>query len=126
MKTVKIIYWTATSLIIVMIGLGSFADLLMIDAMRASIQQQGFPVHFLPFFGITKLLAVIVIVVPKVPLFQKLKLSAYVGLFWYFAGAIYSHIAVGDPIQITMGAIIAFVLVILSYFTWTKMETTNN
>lgn len=126
MKTFKIIYWVVTSLVILMVGLGSFADLFMIDAMREGIQHQGFPVHFLPFFGITKLLAVIVIVVPKVALFQKLKLSAYVGLFWYFLGAIYSHIAVGDPIQITMGAIIAFVLVMVSYFTWTKIESSQN
>jgi uncharacterized membrane protein len=102
-----------------MIGLGSFADIFMIDAMRESIQQQGFPVHFLPFFGIAKLLAVIVILVPAL---KWLKLSAYVGLFWYFAGAIYSHFAVGDPIQVSAGAILAFVLVLVSYFSWRNME----
>jgi hypothetical protein len=119
MKKFKIIYWIATALIILMIGLGSFADIFMIDAMRESIQQQGFPVHFLPFFGIAKLLAVIVILVPAL---KWLKLSAYVGLFWYFAGAIYSHFAVGDPIQVSAGAILAFVLVLVSYFSWRNME----
>ncbi|MBX2878207.1 MAG: DoxX family protein [Saprospiraceae bacterium] len=119
MKKFKIAYWVATALIILIIGLGSFADLFMIDPMRESIQQQGFPVHFLPFFGVTKLLAVIVILVPAL---KWLKLSAYVGLFWYFAGAIYSHFAVGDPIQISVGAIIAFVSVLVSFFAWRKME----
>lgn len=119
MKRTKIIYWTATSFVILLIGLGSFADLFMIDAMRESIQQQGFPVHFLPFFGVAKLLAVIVIMVPA---FHNLKLSAYVGLFWYFLGAIYSHFAVGDPIQISVGAILALVFVLVSYFAWTKLE----
>ncbi|MEM8568789.1 MAG: DoxX family protein [Bacteroidota bacterium] len=123
MKKTKIIYWVFTSLVILMIGLGSFADLFMIDAMRESIKQQGFPVHFLPFFGIAKLLAVVVIVVPA---FNKLKLSAYVGLVWYFLGAIYSHIAVGDPMQITAGAVLALVFVFGSYFTWTKLEAAGS
>lgn len=123
MKKTKIIYWVFTSLVILMIGLGSFADLFMIDAMRESIKQQGFPVHFLPFFGIAKLLAVVVIVVPA---FNKLKLSAYVGLVWYFLGAIYSHIAVGDPMQITAGAVLALVFVFGSYFTWTKLKAAGS
>jgi len=124
MKKFKIIYWIATSLIIVIVGLGSFAAIFMIDAMKESIQHQGFPVYFLPFFGIAKLLAVITIAVPKVPLFAKLKLSAYVGLFWYFLGAIHSHIAVGDSVETSMGAIIAFALILVSYFTWGKLATT--
>ncbi|MEM1322360.1 MAG: DoxX family protein [Bacteroidota bacterium] len=119
MKKFKIIYWIATGLITLMIGLGSFADIFMIDAMRESIQHQGFPVPFLPFFGIAKLMAVIVILVPAL---KWLKLSAYVGLFWYFAGAVYSHFAVGDPFAISAGAIIAFILVLVSYFSWRKME----
>ncbi len=119
MKKFKITYWVATALIILMIGLGSFADIFMIDAMRESIKHQGFPVHFLPFLGIAKLLAVIVIVVPTL---KWLKLSAYVGLFWYFLGAIYSHFSVGDPLTVSAGAIIAFVLVLVSYFAWRKME----
>ena len=91
MKKIKIIYWVATALIILMIGLGSFADIFMIDAMRESIQHQGFPVHFLPFFGVAKLLAVIVLLVPSL---KWLKLSAYVGLFWYIAGAIIAFVLV--------------------------------
>lgn len=120
MKKIKIIYWIATALIIVMIGLGSFADIFMIDAMRESIQHQGFPVHFLLFFGIVKLLAVTVIVLPAL---KKFKFAAYVGLFWYFLGAVYSHFSVEDTFQEAMGAIIALILVLVSYFAWTKIET---
>lgn len=122
MKKAKIIYWIATGLMIAMIGLGSFADIFMIDALRQTITQHGFPVHFLPFFGIAKLLAVVVIVFSNVALFQKLKLSAYVGLFWYFAGAVYSHIAIGDAIEASMGAVFAFIIVLVSYYAWHKME----
>ncbi len=68
--------------------MGSFADIFILDALRERIIHQSFPVHFLPFFGVTKLLAVIVIVVPAL---KCLKLPAYVGLFWYFLGAIYAH-----------------------------------
>lgn len=119
MKKFKIAYWIATSFIILMIGLGSFADIFMIDAMRESIQHQGFPVYFLPFFGIAKLLAVVVIVIP---LAKYLKLPAYAGLFWYFLGAVYSHVAVGDSIAMTAPAILCLFLVIVSYLTWRKTD----
>ncbi|MEL6653739.1 MAG: DoxX family protein [Bacteroidota bacterium] len=122
MKQIKILYWVLMSLIILLIGLGSFADIFMIDAMRESIQQQGFPVHFLPFFGLAKLLAVVVLLVPR---FQALKQSAYVGLFWYFLGAVYSHLATGDPIQVSMGAIIALLLVLGSYATSRKLAKSS-
>ncbi|MEM7659697.1 MAG: DoxX family protein [Bacteroidota bacterium] len=120
MKKFTILYWIVMSLIILLIGLGSFADIFMIEPMRASIQQQGFPVHFLPFFGIAKLLAVVVLLVPA---FRPLKQSAYVGLFWYFLGAVYSHIAVGDSIELSIGAVIALILVLVSYATWRKLST---
>ncbi len=122
MKKTKIIYWIATGLMIAVIGLGSFADIFMIDALKQTITQHRFPIHFLPFFGIAKLLAVVVIVFSKVPLFHKLKLSAYVGLFWYFAGAVYSHIAIGDSIEASMGAVFAFIIVLVSYYAWYQME----
>lgn len=120
MKKYKIIYWVATSIIILVIGLGSFADILMIDAMRQSITQHGFPVHFLPYFGLTKLAATVVLLVPA---FRRYKEVAYGGLFFYFVGAVYSHIAIGDGIEATMGALIALIIVVVSYFAWLKMTS---
>ena len=120
MKKFKIIYWIATGIIILMIGLGSFADIFMIDAMRESITTHGFPLYMLPFFGITKLLAVIVIVVPA---FERLKEVAYGGLFFYFVGAVYSHLAIGDALfGKTIGALIALIVVLVSYYCWLKLR----
>ena len=121
MKKFKIIYWIATGIIILVIGLGSFADIFMIDAMRESINMQhGFPLHMLPFFGITKLLAVIVIVVPA---FKRMKEVAYGGLFFYFVGAVYSHLAIGDALfGKTINALIPLIVVLVSYYCWLKLR----
>jgi len=119
MKRINLVYWIATGIIILLIGLGSFGDIFMLEPMREASEQQGFPLHFMPFFGLVKLLAVVVIVVPA---FKSLKLAAYVGLFWYFLGAIYSHIMVGDGVSMTMGAVVAFAAVLVSFFAWRKME----
>jgi hypothetical protein len=122
MKIAKITYWAATSIIILMIGAGSLADIFMIDAMRQSIHLHGFPVHFLPYFGLTKLIATLVIVVP---IFKRYKEVAYGGLFFYFIGAVYSHVAIGDPFGQTAASLIAFMAVIVSYLCWLKLEGTT-
>jgi hypothetical protein len=120
MKIYKITYWVFTSIIIVMIGLGSFADILMIDAMRASIQLHGFPLYMLPFFGIVKLLAVIVLLVPA---FKRMKEVAYGGLFFYFVGAVYSHLAIADALfGKTLAALIALLAVLISYYCWLRLS----
>ena len=114
MKLIKIIYWVSTSIIILMIGAGSFADIFMIDAMRQSIKLHGFPEYVLPYFGITKLLAT----------FKRYKEVAYSGLFFYFVGAVYSHLAIGDSFARTASAIIPLAAVIVSYLCWLKLEGT--
>jgi hypothetical protein len=120
MKKYKITYWIATSIIIFMIGLGSFADIFMIDAMKESINMHRFPVYFLPFFGLVKLAAVVVLLVPT---FKRFKEVAYGGLFFYFLGAIYSHLALGDGLfGRTLSAWIAFTVVMISYVVWRKLE----
>lgn len=78
----------------------------------------GYPVYFIPFIGVVKLLGVIAILIPG---FNRIKEWAYAGLFFDLAGAVYSVIALTgtvDPMMLTMLAWIA--PGILSYIFWYK------
>ncbi len=93
MNTSKIIYWTATILVLLSVGLGGIPDLLKIDALKESFRRIGFPEYYLPFFGVLKILGAITIVVPAL---RRLREGAYAGMMFYFLGATYAHVAVGD------------------------------
>jgi hypothetical protein len=119
MKKYKITYWIATSIIALLIGLGSFGDMFMIEPIKESMIGLGFPFYILPFFGVTKVAAVVVLLVPA---FKHFKEVAYGGLFFYFLGAIYCHLFVGDPFGRTWSALVVLIIVVLSYLIWRKLE----
>ena len=119
-KSTNIIYWVST---IIFSGLMIFAS---VDGIRLSAQAVsflhdllGYPIYFIQFISIAKLLGSIAILIPG--LNRSLKEWAYAGLFFDLAGAIYSGIASSgkfDPLMITMlGWIIPG---IVSYYFWHK------
>ena len=77
----------------------------------------GYPLYLLPFLGVAKLSACVVIVLP---FFKRLKEWAYAGLFFDLVGATYSGLMVGgfDPQMTIMFVAIATVLV--SNWLWNK------
>ena len=111
-KVSTFLYWVSTGLVLLLVGVGSFADLLMVDAIRESFQHIRFPEYIIPFFGIAKLLGSVAIVLPGR---LKLKEWAYAGLAFYFIGATYIHIAVGDGMDKISVTSIIFLVVITSY-----------
>jgi hypothetical protein len=78
----------------------------------------GYPVYFIQFISIAKLIGSIVILIPGL---NRIKEWAYAGLFFDLASAIYSGIAASgkfDPIMLTM---LAWILPgIVSYYFWHK------
>ncbi len=77
------------------------------------ITQLGYPVYFLMIIGIWKLLGVIAILVPKYPLIKE---WAYAGFFFCMSGAVFSHIANGDGVTITLPVILLLVLTVVSWY----------
>ncbi len=62
----------------------------------------GYPIYFISFISIAKLIGSIVIIIPGL---NRIKEWAYAGLFFDLAGAVYSGIAVSgkfDPMMLTM------------------------
>src|SRR4030095_10207977 len=72
----------------------------------------GYPVYLLTMLGIWKVLGVVAVLIPKFPL---LKEWAYAGFFFVMSGAIFSHIASGDPVK---GILPALLLLILTAVSW--------
>lgn len=81
------------------------------------ITSLGYPAYLSPFLGAARILALIAIFTPKL---LRLKEWAYAGLVFDLIGAIYSQIAVGNPLSYTIFPIIILTLIFTSYFLYHK------
>jgi uncharacterized membrane protein YphA (DoxX/SURF4 family) len=115
-KRNKIIYWIAT----IWLALGMVATgIVQLFKGKSGqggvdmITHLGYPVYFLTILGIWKILGVIAVLIPKFPL---LKEWAYAGFFFVMSGAIFSHIAVGDPISEIFPSLLLLILTMASWF----------
>lgn len=114
----KLIYWIAT----LWLALGMFStgivQLLKMKAEGAAsgadgITHLGYPLYFLTIIGVWKILGVVAVLTPKFPL---LKEWAYAGFFFAMSGAIFSHLAVGDPLKEMFPAFLLLILTVVSWY----------
>ena len=115
-KRNKIIYWIAT----IWLALGMVATgIVQLFKGKSGqggvdmITHLGYPVYFLTILGIWKILGVIAVLIPKFPL---LKEWAYAGFVFIMTGAIFSHIAVGDPMTDIFPSLLLLLLTIVSRY----------
>ena len=118
-KTNNIVYWIST---IIFSALMIFSASNGLQPSQQAIQLihegLGYPVYFIQFISIAKLLGAIIILIPGS---GRIKDWAYAGLFFDLAGAIYSGVAASgkfDPLMLTM--LIWILPGILSYYFWQK------
>jgi hypothetical protein len=119
-KTTNIIYWVST---VIFAGLMAFSASGGLQPSQPAIQlihdTLGFPVYFIQFISVAKLIGCIVILIPGIN--RSVKDWAYAGLFFDLTGAIYSGIAISgkfDPMMLTM--LMWIVPGIVSYYFWHK------
>jgi hypothetical protein len=117
MKKPKILYWLFTGLLAAFMLMASIPDVLQIAQAVAVFTHLGYPTYLLPFIGIAKILGVVAVLVPG---FQTLKEWAYAGLVFDLIGALYSHLAVGDPPGSWLFPVFGLLLVIGSYLFYRK------
>ena len=119
-KRNKIIYWIST--IWLALGMLSTGTLQLFKAKAEGalappgvygITHLGYPVYFLTILGIWKILGVVALLIPRFPL---LKEWAYAGFFFAMSGAIFSHIAVGDPAKEIFPALLLLILTVVSWY----------
>ena len=116
-KSVHLIYWIST---ILFVGLMLFASVGGIkpseDVIKIFHDGLGYPIYFIRFISIAKVLGCIAILIPGL---MRIKEWAYAGLFFDLTGAVYSGIAVSDkfdPMILTM--LIWIVPGVVSYYYW--------
>jgi DoxX-like family len=95
MKRTKIIYWIFTSLFALLMLGSAIPDVLSSpEAVKGMHEGLGYPLYFIPFIGVAKILGVAAMLIPGYP---RVKEWAYAGLLFDLSGATYSIIASGQP-----------------------------
>lgn len=115
-KRNKIIYWVATLwLSLGMVSTGIVQLMKMKDGPGGldNMTQLGYPIYLMSFIGIAKILGVVAIMAPRLPM---LKEWAYAGFIFLMSGAIYSHIAAGDAAAELFPALLLMALATVSRY----------
>lgn len=84
-----------------------------VEEVVAGMQAMGIPYYIINVVAVWKILGVVAILLPGYVL---LKEWAYAGFFFLVTGAIFSHIAVGDPLTDLFGPVLLLFLTILSWY----------
>jgi hypothetical protein len=118
-KTTNILYWIFTILFAGLMALSAVPNLLKsADSIKLIHDQLGYPVYFIPFLGLAKLIGVVVILIPGL---KKAKEWAYAGLFFDLIAVVYSGIAVAGHFEPAMLGLLGWIVPgIISYLLWSK------
>ena len=93
MKKTNIFYWVFTGLFSAMMLGSAIPDIMSLPiAVQGMHVELGYPVYFIPFIGVAKVLGVLAILLP---ISSKIKEWAYAGLFFDLIGATFSIMAIG-------------------------------
>jgi hypothetical protein len=112
-KRNKIIYWVATLWMALGMTSTGIVQVLQVEAETARMTHLGFPIYSLTLLGVLKILGVVAVLIPKFPV---LKEWAYAGFFFNMMGALFAHIALGDPINELFPAMLLLLLTVLSWY----------
>lgn len=116
MKTTKIIYWVSTGLLSALLLMSAGMYVLDNATVSEMFKAFGYPTYVIYPLAAAKVAAVIVLLTQKQ---ATIKEWAYSALFFEFILAFFAHYMIGDGEQ--MGAVIAMVLLIVSYIFGRKL-----
>ena len=111
-KRNKIIYWVATIWLALGMLSAGIVQLMVMKDEADMFLRLGYPTYLMTILGVSKILGVIAILIPKFPL---LKEWAYAGFFFTMLGAIFSHAAMGDGAMEFFGPMLLIILIALSW-----------
>lgn len=92
--------------------LGGIGQLFQVKQVVDGFAPLGYPTYFISIIGFWKVSAIIVLLVPKLPLVKE---WAYAGIFFVMTGASISHIAVNDS---AFHIIVPLVIAALAVCSW--------
>lgn len=119
-KAINITYWVST---IIFAALMIFSAVGGLQPSQQAIQilhdGLGYPIYFIQFISIAKLLGSVAILIPG--LNKTVKEWAYAGLFFDLAGALYSGVAAAGKFDPMILSMLAWIIPgIVSYYFWHK------
>lgn len=124
MKKLNVLYWIFNGLFAAFMLMSGIPDILMDPiAIQGMHEGLGYPVYFIPFIGVAKVLGSIAILIPG---FHRIKEWAYAGLFFDLIGATFSIIASGGTIAQYGFMVLPLVLATLAYVFYQKRKAAKN
>ena len=89
MKKTKIFYWIFTGLLAALMLMSSIPDILAVpDAVELVKNHLGYPLYFIPFVGVAKLLGAIALLIPG---YWRIKEWVYAGFVLIACSYIFYH-----------------------------------
>ncbi|SDP50625.1 DoxX-like family protein [Mucilaginibacter sp. OK268] len=117
-KTTKTIYWIGIALTSLWFGTSGFCELTTNKLVWDITLKLGYPPHFIYTLGIAKVLGIIVLLIPGKLL--RLKEWVFAGIFFDIIFAFASKLNVLG-LASTMDAVIAFIMVSVTYIMFRKV-----
>lgn len=124
MKSTKIIFWTCTTLIVLLEGLLP-ALTFNTEIARQGISHLGYPDYFRVWFTFFKVIGAIILILPRLP--RRVKEWAYAGFTFDFLFAAISHGAVdGISDGQTWFPLVVLAILMASYVCYNRLQTANH
>ena len=118
-RTINTLYWVFTLLFSVLMIFSAVGGIGPTEqAVQLIHDKLGYPIYFIRFISIAKLIGAVVILLPRL---KRIKEWAYAGLFFDLTAAIYSGIASSGKFDPMMLALVIWIIPgVLSYTFWIK------
>lgn len=124
MKKNKLIFWTATIILILWEGVMPLGTMLFAPAyVNAGTKPLGYPDYFAYLLIICKVLGILAISLPKIP--AKLREWAYAGLTFSLIFAFISHACVDRNVGFMLMPLVVLAILAVSYSYSPKIRTHN-
>lgn len=117
MQKNKIIYWTTTAIVSLMMLFSAYSYLTN-EEMKNAFVHLGFPNYFRVELAIAKILGAFVLLIPVIT--KRIKEFAYAGFFIVFVSAFIAHLSSGDSISVAIMPISFLVILLVSYIYYQK------
>lgn len=113
MKRINLLYWIFNGLLAALMIFSGIPNILSTpESVQLVTDHLRFPLFFIPFLGVAKVLGAIVILLPGFP---RLKEWVYAGFTYDLVAATYASICVGDPASGWLWMSLFFALLAATY-----------